>query len=310
MTNELRPDGPDLQPDLADFASDEGGSEDVSHMLPAVRELPEDRAFLPGAYYAVTLEGIPTGTAPRTLGSVLGRELFASLSDIRVFGRNAAAEPLVEVGPDNNEPAELVVGMELFPETATPPEESEFGMFDMVAGRISKKLGRAKKPPAETVEAAVARGQKLAALKGKFGAVQRLFLRGNFDAAQITDAALSIGLKRDSGGFAWMGGRPQAMFKVRAEGLQLAPNAQGKTAAIEFSFMPARVPQPKKVLERMATCANYFIKRLGGTLTDAANKPAPATIIQGEDPELAKSIQEITAAGLRPGHPITARLAP
>ncbi|MCC6574148.1 MAG: hypothetical protein IT462_10170 [Planctomycetes bacterium] len=308
MTNELRPDG-DLQPDLADLAFEEAGSEDVSHLLPAVREMPEDLAFLPGAYYAISLEGIPAGTAPRTLGSVLGKELFASLSDIRVFGRNAATEPLLEVGPDHNEPAELMVGMELFPDTGTPPEESDFGMFDMVAGRISKKLGRAKKPAAEPVSGAVTRGMKLAGLKGKFGQVQRLFLRGSFAAPAITDAALSIGLKRDGGGFAWSGGRAQPLFKVRAEGLQLAPNAAGNASAIEFSFMPARVPQPKKVLERMATCANYFIKRIGGQLTDAAGKPANPAIMQGEDPELAKAVAAVTAAGLRPGHPVTVRLA-
>lgn len=44
----LQPEGMDLQPDGGDFA-EEGGSEDVSHLLPAIRPLPEDAALAEGA---------------------------------------------------------------------------------------------------------------------------------------------------------------------------------------------------------------------------------------------------------------------
>lgn len=302
----LQPEGMDLQPEGGDFA-DEGGSEDVSHLLPAIRPLPEDNALAEGAYYVIKLADMAAGAQPRNLGQLLGTQFFAALSGMAVFGRDDANAPYRELGPNDNETRQMLVAMELIPQSGGALAEDEFPMFDMVASRVAKKLERPKQPAGEAVPQAVARSQRLASLKGKFSMSYTLKVAGNFDAAQITDCALSIGLKREPGGFVWVvNGQP--MFHVRAQGLQLAPNAAGQTPAIEFSFQPAKVAQPKKLLERMVTCANYFIKRLGGTLMTAAGQKAATTIMTGEDAQLAKLISDMNAAGLKPGNAVSQRL--
>jgi hypothetical protein len=297
----------DLQPDGGDFA-EEGGSEDVSHLLPAIRPLPEDAALAEGAYYIIKLADMGAGAQPRQLGQLLGTAFFAALSDMAVFGRDDANTPYRELTGNDMETKHMLVAMELVPSSGNALAEDEFPMFDMVASRVAKKLERPKQPAAEQIGAAVARSQRLASLKGKFSMNYTLKVTGSFDAAQITDSALSIGLKREPGGFVWVV-NAQPIFHVKAQGLQLAAGATGKTAAIEFSFQPAKLSQPKKALERMVTCANYFIKRLGGQLTTSAGTKAATTIMTGEDAQLAKLIQDMNTAGLKPGNVVSQRLA-
>ena len=307
MAGMLQPEGMDLQPEGGDFA-DVGGSEEVSHLLPAIRDLPEDKAFAPGAYYIVNLAPMPASQAPRQLGTVLGTAFFAALSDMAVFGRDDASAPFRELDGNDNEAKEMLVAMELVPTSGVALAEDEFPMFDMVASRVAKKLERAKQPAGEQVSAAVARSQKLVSLKGRFGMAYTLKLAGQFDAAKITDCALSIGLKREPGGFVWLvNGKP--VFQVRAQGLKLDAGATGQTRIVEFSYKPASAAQPKKVLERMFTCANYFAKRLGGEIQTAAGQKAGTQIMSGEDASLIKLIQELGALGLKPGNVVTQRLA-
>ncbi len=78
---------------------------------------------------------------------------------------------------------------------------------------------------------------------------------------------------------------------------------------IPHSFKPAASPQPKKVLERMFTAANYFAKKLGGEVQTLAGQKAGTQIMTGEDAGLLKLLQEISALGLRPGNVVTQRLA-
>ncbi len=303
----LQPEGMDLQPEGGDFA-DEGGSEDVSHLLPAIRPLPEDAALAEGAYYIIKLADMAPGAQPRQLGQLLGTAFFAALSDMAIFGRDDANTPYRELNGNDNEMKQMLVAMELVPSSGNALAEDEFPMFDMVASRVAKKLERPKQPAGEAIPQAVARSQRLASLKGKFSMNYTLKVTGNFDAAKITDCALSIGLKREPGGFVWLV-NAQPIFHVKAQGLQLAPGATGNTPAIEFSFQPAKLPQPKKALERMVTCANYFIKRLGGTLMTGAGQKAATTIMTGEDAQLAKLVQDMNAAGLKPGNVVSQRLA-
>lgn len=248
------------------------------------------------------------GAQPRQLGQLLGTAFFAALSDMAIFGRDDANTPYRELTGNDNEMKQMLVAMELVPSSGNALAEDEFPMFDMVASRVAKKLERPKQPAGEAIPQAVARSQRLASLKGKFSMNYTLKVTGNFDAAKITDCALSIGLKREPGGFVWLV-NAQPVFHVKAQGLQMAPGATGNTPAIEFSFQPAKLPQPKKALERMVTCANYFIKRLGGTLMTGAGQKAATTIMTGEDAQLAKLVQDMNAAGLKPGNVVSQRLA-
>src|SRR5690606_15879516 len=168
MSNELMPEGPELQPDVTgEFAVEEAGSEDATQLLPPIRELPGDREFLAGAFYAIqTEDGQPSG---QQLGEILGQALFQSLADVHLFGRNSAQEPWMEVGPLTPETAQILVAQELLPGTGQPLAEDDLQMFEMVAGRVAKTLQRAKLPPAETAADAAARSADLAALKGKLG---------------------------------------------------------------------------------------------------------------------------------------------
>ncbi|HRJ80073.1 MAG TPA: hypothetical protein PLF37_16360 [Planctomycetota bacterium] len=307
MAGALQPEGFELQPDGADFA-DEGGSEDASHLLPAIRPLPDDTAFAEGAYYTVKLADLAPGAAPRQLGTILGTQFFAALSDMAVFGRDDAGATFRELGPNDNETREMLVAMDLVPSSGAALTEDEFPMFDMVASRIAKKLERAKQPGGEATSAAMARSRKLVGLKGSLGKTYGLKLAGQFDAARITDCALCLGLKRQGDGFGWVV-NGQTIFGVRAQGLSLAPGAAGSSATVEFSFKPAASPQPKKVLERMFTAANYFAKKLGGEVQTLAGQKAGTQIMTGEDAGLLKLLQEISALGLRPGNVVTQRLA-
>jgi hypothetical protein len=199
--------------------------------------------------------------------------------------------------------------MELLPASGQPVDESEFGMFDMVAGRIAKMLGRPKQPAKETPAQAVARAQKLATLKGRLGYTYQLKIMGDFDALTVIDCCLSIGLKRDADAFIWFGGSmAHPKFRVKPEQGSVAPGASGKVRNLVFSFQPARVYQPKKVLERMTTCMNYFIKRMGGAVVDQLGKKPGTQVLRGEDMNLLKALKDLETAGLKPGQPVTVRL--
>ncbi len=308
MSNELAPEGPELQPDMmGDFGAEEAGSEDASHLLPPIRELPQDREFLPGAFYSMqTANGTPANP-PQQLGELLGTALFQSLTDVHIFGRNADSEPWLEVGPMTPEPVQVLVAQELFPATGQPLAADDLDMFAMVAGRVAKTLKRDKQPPKETTEAAAARSSKLAGLKGKLSDVFGLAINGKFPLAGVTDAALSLGLKRAGDRFAWLAsGEP--VFTVAAEGAKLAPGASGATAKLKFEYKVAGVTQPRKVLERIFAATYYFTKKLGGTVSMLDGSAPGEGVPRGEDPKLDAAIKKVTDAGLRPGHIVTKRL--
>lgn len=308
MSNELAPEGPELQPDMmGDFGTEEAGSEDASHLLPPIRELPQDREFLPGAFFSMqTANGTPA-TPPQQLGELLGTALFQSLTDVHIFGRNTDSEPWLEVGPMTPEPVQILVAQELFPVTGQPLAADDLEMFEMVAGRVAKTLKRGKQPLKETAEAAAARSAKLAGLKGKFADVFGLAITGSFPLAGVTDAALSLGLKRSGERFAWLAsGEP--LFTVSAEGAKLTPGATGKTAKLKFEYKVAAVTQPRKLLERIFAATYYFTKRLSGQVTMLDGSAPGEGVPRGEDPKLEAAIKKVVDAGLRPGHIITRRL--
>ncbi|MCC7509302.1 MAG: hypothetical protein IT464_07990 [Planctomycetes bacterium] len=308
MTNELAPDGPELQPDMMGDFADEGGSEDASQLLPPIRELPTDREFVPGAFYAIhAADGQPSG---KQLGEILGSALFQSLADVHIFGRNTGEEPWLEVGPLTPEPAQVLVAQELLPGTGQPLAQDDLEMFEMVAGRVAKTLGRAKQPPKEDAAAGAARSAKVAALKGKLSDRFGLAVAGSFDLAQVTDCCLCLGMKRAGDVFAWLGGQAMGdpVFQVAVDGAKLAPGAKGKSPRITLSYAVAGVKQPRKVLERIFAACHYFTKRLGGTLQLLDGSPADDGVARGEHPKLESLIKKVTDTGLKPGHLVTKRL--
>ncbi|MBX3461410.1 MAG: hypothetical protein KF696_15805 [Planctomycetes bacterium] len=308
MTNELSPDGPELQPDMMGDFAEEGGSEDASQLLPPIRELPTDREYVPGAFYSIQpADGTPSG---KQLGEILGSALFQSLADVHLFGRNAANEPWLEVGPMTPEPAQILVAQELLPGTGQPLAQDDLEMFEMVAGRVAKTLGRAKQPPAEDAAKGAARSAQIAALKGKLGDKFGLALAGDFDIAKVTDCCLCLGMKRVGTVFAWLGGQAmgEPVFTVAVDGAQLAPGAAGKTKRVTFSYPVAAVKQPRKVLERIFAATHYFTRRLGGTLQLLDGSAPGDGVARGEHPKLEAIIKKIESAGLKPGNVVARRL--
>jgi hypothetical protein len=309
MNSELAPEGPELQPEVSgEFAVEEAASEDVAHLLPPVRELPGEREFLPGAFYAIqTADGTPAGAQ---LGEILGQGLFQSLADVHLFGRNAPSEPWVEVGPMTPEPVQLLVAQELLPGTGQPLAEDDLQMFEMVAGRVAKTLQRAKQPPKETAAAAAERSRKLADMKGKLGDRFGLAIAGSFDLAGVTDCCLCLGLKRAKGTFVWQGGQAMGdpLFAVAVDGAELKPGASGKTKRVTLSFAVAGVTQPHKMLERVFAASHYINKRLGGTMQMLDGSPVVEGVARGEHPALDAMVKRVADHGLRPGHAVAKRL--
>jgi hypothetical protein len=268
MSNELSPEGPELQPDVTgEFAVEEAASEDAGHLMPSIRELPADKELVPAAYYSIRLSNGTPASPPQTLGERIGASVFQSLTDVHLFGRNTDSDPWLEVGPQTPEPVQLMAAQELFTAAGAPVAEDDLGMFDMVAGRIAKTLGRTKQPGAENPGAAAGRSGKLAALKGKFADTYSLQVAGQLDAAKVIDCALCLGMKRLGPRFGWFGAvSDEPTFTVEGEPTALKAGAKGPVSKVHFRFVPAKVAQPGKVLERMFTAANYFIRRAGGKL--------------------------------------------
>lgn len=310
MSDELAPEGLELQPDGMGF-DEEAGSEDASHLLPPIRELPQDREFLPGAFYAIqTANGTPANP-PQQLGEILGKGLFQSLTDVHIFGRNTDAEAWLEVGPMTPEPVQVLVGQELLPVSGEALAQDDLEMFEMVAGRVAKTLKREKQAPKEDAGAAAGRSSKLAAMKGSLNEKFGLSLAGNFQLADVTDCCLSLGLKRSGAAFAWYGGKSTGdpIFHVTVDGAELAKGAQGSTAKVNLSYSIAAVNQPRKVLERIFAACYYFQKRIGGDVQMDDGSALTDAVARGEHPRLDAAIKKIEAAGLRPGHVVTRRLA-
>jgi hypothetical protein len=311
MSNELVPEGLELQPDGGGFGDEEAGSEDASHLLPPIRELPQDREYLAAAFYSIQAANGTPANPPAQLGTMLGQALFQSLTDVHIFGRNTDAEPWVEVGPMTPEPVQVMVSQELLPATGAALAEDDLQMFDMVAGRVAKTLKRAKQPPKETTAAAAGRSTKLAGMKGSLSEKFGLSLNGNFKLADIADCCLCLGMKRSGEGFAWFGGKATGdpIFLVTAQGAKLAPGAQGATKKVNFTYSVAGVAQPRKVLERLFAACYYFKKRVGGDVQMTDGSAPPDSVARGEHPKLEAAIKKIEATGLRPGHVVTKRLA-
>lgn len=310
MSNELAPEGPELVPEGMGF-DEEAGSEDASHLLPPIRELPQDREYLPGAFYSIQAANGTPANPPQQLGEILGQGLFQSLTDVHLFGRNADSEPWLEVGPMTPEPVQILVSQELLPATGEPLAQDDLEMFEMVAGRVAKTLKRGKQPPKEDAAKAATRSAELAGMKGKLADTFGLALNGSFKLADVTDCCLCLGMKRVGDGFAWFGGKATGdpIFHVTVAGAKLAPGAQGATKKINFNYKVAAVNQPRKVLERIFACSYYFHKRLGGDVTlDDGSAPGDG-VARGEHPRLEAAIKKVEAARLRPGHVVTRRLA-
>lgn len=310
MSNELSPDGPELQPDLmGDFGAEEAASEEAAHLLPAIRELPQDKEFVPGAFFSMRLSNGTPANPPQTLGELLGASLFQSLADVHLFGRAADSDPWLEVEAISPEPVQLLVAQELFPASGQPLAEDDLGMFEMVAGRIAKLLKRTKQPMTENAAGAAGRSAKLASLKGKFADRYSLVVAGSFDAAKVIDCCLCLGMKRRGDQFGWFGSvSDEPTFTVRGEPTALAPAAKGAVAKVHFTFEPAKVAQPGKTLERMFTACNYFVRRLGGKVVKPDGSAPPETVARGEDPALAAAVKKVNDAGLRPGNVVSRRL--
>lgn len=311
MSNDLSPDGPELQPDLmGDFGTEEAASEEAAHLLPAIRELPQDKEFLPGAFFSMRLgNGVPANP-PKTLGELLGVALFQSLADVHLFGRAADSDPWLEVEAISPEPVQLLVAQELFPASGQALAEDDLGMFEMVAGRIAKLLKRDKQPMTENAAGAAGRSGKLASLKGKFADKYTLVVAGSFDAAKVIDCCLCLGMKRRADQFGWFGSvGDEPTFTVRGEPTPLAPGAKGVVSKVHFTFEPVKVAQPAKTLERMFTACNYFVRKLGGKVLKADGTPPGEGVARGDDPALAAAVKKISDAGLRPGNVVSRRLA-
>lgn len=311
MSNELKPEGQELQPEISgEFAIEEAASEDAGHLLPAIRELPQDKEFVPAAYYSMRLSNGVPGNPSQTLGERIGATVFQTLTDIHLFGRGADSEPWLEVTAPSPEPVQLLVAQELYPASGQPIAEDDLGMFEMVAGRIAKTLGRTKQPAAENASAASQRSGKLAALKGRFADRYTLIVAGRFEAPKVIDCALCLGMKRQGDKFAWFGAiGDEPTFLVQGDPTGLKAGAKGVLSKVHFSFAPAKVAQPGKTLERMFTAANYFTKRIGGKLQRADGGAVPESVARGEDPALGAAVKKVAEAGLRPGNAVTRRLA-
>lgn len=311
MSDELAPEGLELQPDsMNGFGTEEAGSEDASHFLPPIRELPKDREFVPGAFYSMRLADGNPGDTPQQLGEKLGQGLFQALTDVHLFGRNSDDEPWLEVGPVSPEPIQLLVGQELFPASAEPLAEDDLEMFGMVAGRISKTLGREKTEPEEDASSASLRSKTLAGLKGTFGDTFSIGITGNLDLAKVLDSALSLGMKRSAGKIGWMAGRTTGdpLFTVTAEDNDLAIGCTGNTSKVSLTFTVASVTQPNKVAERMFTAANYMSTKLDCQIIGPDGQPTSDDLARGQDPSLDAAVGKLTVAGLTPGHVVTKRL--
>lgn len=311
MSNELIPEGPELQPDgTGEFGALESGSEDASHLLPPIRELPNEREFVPGLFYAIqAADGSASGTQ---LGEILGQALFQSLADVHLFGRNAGNEPWLQVGPLTPEPAQLLIAQELIQGNGMPVAQDDLEMFEMIAGRVAKTMQRAKQPPAEdaAAAAAAARAANLAALKGKFADRFGLSIEGQLDVAQVVDCCLSLGMKSSGGSFGWHGGQAMgdALLIVQADNAGLKSGATGSTQRIAISYAVAGVSQPGKLLERAFAAAYYFTKRLGGQVKMLDGSAPSEGTARGEHPALQAIVKKISDAGLKPGHAVTKRL--
>lgn len=311
MSNELTPEGPELTPDsVGGFGEEEVGSEDASHLLPPIRELPTDREYLPGAFYAIRAEDGTPGDPPEQLGQLLGQALFQSLQDVHIFGRGSDSEPWIEVGPMTPEPVQILVAQELVPGSGEAQGEDDLEMFEMVGGRVAKTLKRENKGPEQNKAEAAKRSEELVAMKGQLNDTVGMALAGDFQLADVADCALSLGLKRKDNRFVWYGGHTMGdpIFEVTAEGAELTPGAQGGTPKVNFTFTVAAVKQPNKVLERMFAAVYYFRKRLGGEVLMADGNPPGDGVARGEDPSLQATVKKIEDAGLRPGHIVTRRL--
>ncbi|MCF6229134.1 MAG: hypothetical protein L3J82_10855, partial [Planctomycetes bacterium] len=233
-----------------------------------------------------------------------------ALTDIHLFGRNSDNELWLEVGPVSPEPVQMLVGQELFPASGEALAEDDLGMFSMVAGRVAKTLGREKTSPDEDAASAAARSSALAALKGTFGDTFSIGISGDLDLAKVLDAALSLGMKRGANGIGWMAGRSTGdpLFKVTADGSDLAAGCTGSTNKVSLTFTVAAVTQPNKVAERMFTAANYMKGKCGGEIVGRDGAAASEELARGHDQSLDAAIEKITAAGQRPGHVVTKRL--
>lgn len=309
MSNELAPEGPELQPDGMGF-DEEAGSEDASHLLPPIRELPQDREYLPGAFYSIQAADGTPANPPQQLGEMLGQGLFQSLTDVHLFGRNADAEPWLEVGPMTPEPVQVLVAQELLPASGEALAQDDLEMFEMVAGRVAKTLKRDKQPPKDDAAKAAARSSELAGMKGKLADTFGMSLVGSFQLADVTDACLSLGMKRSGDAFAWYGGKATGdpIFHVTVDGAKLTQGAQGQTGKVNLTYKVAGVSQPRKVLERIFAACYYFQKRIGGDVKmDDGSAPGEG-VPRGEHPRLDAAIKKVEAAGLRPGHIVTKRL--
>ncbi|MCC6464840.1 MAG: hypothetical protein IT463_05815 [Planctomycetes bacterium] len=311
MSNELKPDGFELQPDgMGDFAAEEAPSEEAAHLVPAIRELPQDKEFSPAAFYALQISDGQPSSPPQPLNALLGQGLFQSLTDVHLFGRGSASEPWLEIGPLSPEPVQILVAQELFPASGQALAEDDLGMFEMVAGRIAKTLKRQKQPPAETPAQAAQRSSGLAALKGRFRDALTLKLTGSFDLAQVIDCCLCLGMRRAGTAFGWFGvmASDEPTFTVSSTA-PLTAGARGPAQAVSFTLQPAKVTQPGKALERMVTAMNYFKRRIAGNIVEASGQPPAEGVARGEHPLLAAAVKKITDAGLRPGQVVTRRLA-
>lgn len=311
MTQDLTPEGPELQPEgLGGFADEEAASEDASHLVPPVRELPTEREYLPAAFYAIRASDSDVGDTPAMLGDKLGQALFQSLTDVHLFGRNGDDEPWLEVGPASPETKQILIAQELYPVTGEPPAEDDLEMFDMVASRVAKTLERTKVAPDEDAASAAARAQELAGLKGQFTTEIGIKLAGQFDAAAVTDSALCIGMKRVGDGFGWFGGRTTdtPFFSMSVASGSIAKGATGAVTDVVLKFNVAAVPQPNKALERMFSAANFVRTRVQGQLQMLDGSPVTDEVARGEYPPLNAAVKAAEDAGLRPGHLITQRL--
>lgn len=311
MSNDLSPDGPELQPDLmGDFGTEEAASEEAAHLLPAIRELPQDKEFTPAAFFHMRLGNGAPSDPPKTLGELLGASLFQSLADVHLFGRATDSDPWVEVEAISPEPVQLIVAQELFPASGQPMTEDDLSMFEMVAGRIAKTLKRDKQPMTEDAAGAAGRSAKLATLKGKFADRYALVVAGSFDAAKVIDCCLCLGMKRRGDTFGWFGSvSDEPTFVVRGEPTALAAAAKGPVSKVVFEFAPVMVAQPAKTLERMFTACNYFVRKLGGKIVRPDGSTPPETVARGEDPALASAVKKVTDQGLRTGNVVSRRLA-
>jgi hypothetical protein len=209
------------------------------------------------------------------------------------------------------EPVQVLVAQELLPATGQALAQDDLEMFAMVAGRVAKTLKREKQTPKEDAAAAAGRSGKLAGMKGTLSERFGLALGGSFKLADVTDCCLCLGMKRSGDGFAWFGGKATGdpIFTVTADGAKMTVGAQGSTKKVVFSYSVAGVPQPRKVLERMFAASYYLKKRLGGDVQMADGSAPPDSVARGEHPKLEAAIKKIEAAGLRPGHVVTRRLA-